>query len=180
MSDLFTPIIQQLDRLGFFNFFFPWLIAVAVMYAILKKSKILGESVIINGIVSLAVAFLILGFPVLSGISWGSAWSTFFAQSMIFILIFAIGFIMASLFYPDLPKMLIEQFTRRTTLWVMLGLGIALFITSGLVGTLWFGTTKPPEPGAPTVPSDVITILTGVILLVVILLIASSVARMAG
>jgi hypothetical protein len=180
MADLFTPIVEQLEKLGFFNFFFPWLVTLAIMYAILKKSKILGESVLINGIVALSIAFLVFAFPVLSGFSLSTPLSSLFTQTTSILLFFFVGFLLASLFYPNLTQFLIEQFTRRTTLYAMIALGIALFITSGLVGTFWSGVTKPPEPGKAALPPDITYLTVGIILFVVILLLAGSVARMGG
>ncbi|MEM5843910.1 MAG: hypothetical protein QXX07_02645 [Candidatus Aenigmatarchaeota archaeon] len=180
MADLFTPIIEQLDKLGFFNFFFPWLVTLAIMYAILQKSKILGESALINGVVALSIAFLVFAFPVLSGFSFALPLSTLFTQTTSILLFFFVGFLLASLFYPNLTQFLIQQFTRRTTLYAMVALGIALFITSGLVGTFWAQATKPPEPGKAALPSDVIYLTVGIILFVVVLIIAGSIARAGG
>ncbi|MCS7105952.1 MAG: hypothetical protein NZ942_01380 [Candidatus Aenigmarchaeota archaeon] len=180
MPDLFTPIIQQLEKLGFFNFFFPWLVTLAIMYAILQKSKILGESALINGIVALSIAFLVFAFPVLSGFSLSLPLSMLFTQTTSILLFFFVGFLLASLFYPNLTQFLLQQFTRRTTLYAMIALGIALFITSGLIGTFWSQAVKPPQPGQTALPQDVTYLTVGIILFVVILIIAGSVARMGG
>ncbi|MDI6798996.1 MAG: hypothetical protein QMD12_03345 [Candidatus Aenigmarchaeota archaeon] len=173
MPDIFAPLIQNLISFGFYNLLI-WMLALAIMYAILKKSKILGESPFINGVVALAIAFFIFAFPVLTGVSLTLPTAAFFTQTTVILLFFIVGFIMASLFYPDLPKFLIEQFTRRTTLWALVALGIGLFITSGLVGTFWFGIA--PTQGAGGVPTDIIIIVTGVILFIVVLMIAASIA----
>jgi len=177
MPDIFAPLIQNLLSFGFYNLFI-WMLTLAIMYAILKKSKILGESPFINGVVALAIAFFIFAFPVLTGVSLILPTVTFFTQTTVILLFFIVGFIMASLFYPDLPKFLIEQFVRRTTLWALVALGLALFITSGLVSTFWFGITAPTTQGAPVggVSPDIIIIVTGVVLFVVVLIIAASVA----
>ncbi|MEM7825389.1 MAG: hypothetical protein QW412_00840 [Candidatus Aenigmatarchaeota archaeon] len=180
MVDLFTQIVEQLDKLGFFNFFIPWLVTLAIMYAILQKSKVLGESTLINGVVALSIAFMVFAFPVLSGFSLATPLSLLFTQTTSILLFFFVGFLFASLFYPNLTQFLVQQFTRRTTLFAMIGLGIALFITSGLVGTFWSSASKPPEPGKAGLPQDVIYLTVGIILFVVVLMIASSLARTGG
>ncbi|MEM5882755.1 MAG: hypothetical protein QXQ77_00745 [Candidatus Aenigmatarchaeota archaeon] len=180
MADLFTPIVEQMDKLGFFNFFFPWLVTLAIMYAILKKSKILGESALINGVVAMSIAFLVFAFPVLSGFSLATPLSLLFTQTTSILLFFFVGFLLASLFYPNLTQFLIQQFTRRSALMAMIALGLALFITSGLIGILWSQATKPPQPGTPALPQDVIYLTVGIILFVVVLMMASYVARMGG
>ena len=180
MPDLFTPLIQNLINFGVYNLFI-WMLALAIMYAVLRKSKILGESPFVNGVVALIIAFFIFAFPVLTGTSLTLPAVTFFTQATVFMLVFLISFLLASFFYPDLPKLLITQFTRRTTLWALVALGITLFVTSGLVGTFWSGVTSPStegqEGGGTTVPTDVIIIIAGVMIFIVILIIAASVAR---
>lgn len=178
MADLFAPIIQQLQNLGFFGFFFPWIITLAIFYAILKKSKILGDSAVLNGAIALAIAFLVGGFSVMTGGSLGISFTNLFTQTTTMLLFLIVAFIAASMFYPDLPKMLAAQFTHRTTLWAMLALGVTLLLTSGLIGVFFNQLTSPSAPGATGIPTDVLIIAAGVILFVVILLIASSVGRM--
>jgi hypothetical protein len=84
---------------------------------------------------------------------------------------------MASLFYPDLPKVLAQQFTHRTTMYEMLALGIVLFLTSGLISAFMAPSSTPQKPGEARSPSDVITITVGLILFVVILIIGSAVGK---
>jgi Zn-dependent protease with chaperone function len=83
---------------------------------------------------------------------------------------------MASLFYPDMPKFLAEHFTHRSTLSVMIALGIALFIMSGLVSTLLATFTAPKLAGTGGVGAspDILIIGAGLIIFVVILIVAAS------
>lgn len=178
MVDPFTLVIQQLDQLGFYNFVFPFMITAALFYALFRKSKLLGESAVINAVVSLSIAFLILGYPVLAGISLGTQLATFFTQATVWILILVVGVVLASVFYPDISKMLLEQFTKRTTLYEMIAIAVALFVTSGLVIVFTQGLTARPEPGAPPgPPTDVILIASALIIFLVLLLIAASIFR---
>jgi hypothetical protein len=148
------------------------------MYGLLKKSKIFGDSPLINAVVSLSIAFMIFGFPVIAGISLATPLSTFFTQATVWILVLFVGFVFASLFYPDLTKMLLKAFTRRTTLGAMIVLGITLFIVSGLFNTVFIPPTKPTPSGVPAgTPVDVITIVAGVLIFVVLLTIAMAVVR---
>jgi hypothetical protein len=172
----FEIIINKMISLGFYDFLFPFIIASAIFYALLKKSKIFGESIVINAVISLSIALLIFGFPVIAGLSLASALSAFFTQATVWILILSIGFLLASLFYPDLAKMLLETFKRRTTLFMLLALGIALFVTSGLLSV--FTAPLTPKPGAPPGPPyDVILISTALIIFVILIAIAASLMR---
>src|SRR3989338_8364218 len=133
-QDIFEPIINKLLSLGILNAMLLFLFA-AIDYALLKKSKIFGESEILNGVVAFIIAFLIFIFPFITGVSLVNPISIFFTQSIVIIIFLMIGFIMASFFYPDMPKVLADQFTRRSTLYVMIGLGLILFIIILLVAT---------------------------------------------
>lgn len=184
MADPFTLVVEQMIKLGFYNFVFPFMITAALFYALFRKSKILGESVVINGVVALSIAFLIFGYPVIAGISLATPLATFFTQATVWILILVIGMVFASIFYPDLGKMLLDQFTKRTTLYQMLALAVALFITSGLVVTLIQGASGPPaKPGEvkpPAPPADVVLIASALIIFLVLLMIAASIFRGEG
>jgi cytochrome b subunit of formate dehydrogenase len=174
----FELIIKKMIDLGFYDFLFPFIIASAIFYALLKKSKVMGESVVINATLALSIALLIFGFPILAGLSLATPLSSFFTQATTWILIFFIAVLMASFFYPDITKVLLEQFTRRTALFVMIAIGIALFITSGLVTTFTFGLAGPPKPGAPpTPPLDVILIASSLIIFIVVILVAAALLR---
>ncbi|HLC39701.1 MAG TPA: hypothetical protein VJJ76_02360 [archaeon] len=179
-QDIFEPIINKLLSLGILNAMLLFLFA-AIAYALLKKSKIFGESEILNGVVAFIIAFLIFIFPFITGVSLVNPISIFFTQSIVIIIFLMIGFIMASFFYPDMPKVLADQFTRRSTLYVMIGLAIGLFITSGLVTTLLAAFSGPKIPKSETgPPSDVLIIGAGLILFIIILLVATSVGRGGG
>src|SRR3989338_4837910 len=179
-QDIFEPIINKLLSLGILNAMLLFLFA-AIAYALLKKSKIFGESEILNGVVAFIIAFLIFIFPFITGVSLVNPISIFFTQSIVIIIFLMIGFIMASFFYPDMPKVLADQFTRRSTLYVMIGLAIGLFITSGLVTTLLAAFSGPKIPKSETgPPSDVLIISAGPILFIIILIVATSVGRGGG
>jgi len=177
-QDIFQPIVSKLLGMGILNAMLLFLFA-AIIYAVLRKAKIFGDSEIINGVIAFIIAFFIFIFPFVTGVSLVNPLSIFFTQSMVIIIFLIVGFIAASFFYPDMPKMLGETFTRRSTLMVMIGLAIGIFVTSGLVTTLLAAFTSPKVgiggPGSP--PADVLIIGAGLILFIVVLLVASSLGR---
>jgi uncharacterized membrane protein YjfL (UPF0719 family) len=188
MADLFQPVIQKLIDLGFYNFFFPFLIAAALFFGLLKKSKLFGDSVVINAVVSLSLAFMIMGFPVI----WGQPGffalplSAFFAQGTVILLIFMLAFIGASFFYPDMTKWILEVFKHRTMLTIMIAVAFGLLFTSGLIQVLFIGISPPSSGGAGgqqtagKTPFDVIIIVAGIIIFVIMIIIAASVVRGTG
>lgn len=176
MPDIFAPIIQKLMDYGFGNFLI-FIVTLAIFYALIRKSKVFGESVAINGLVAFAASFMIFSFPVLMGFNLVTPLSTFWTQGFVFLLFIIFGVIAASIFYPDLPAMLMKEFTRRTTFWTMIALGVTLFVTSGLVEIFTSLQAKPSTSGLPKPPIDVVTIISGVIVFVVVLMIAASAAK---
>ena len=177
-ENVFALVINKLLATGFYDLLL-FVFSLALFYALLKKSKILGESNVVNGLIAFVGAFLVFGYPVLVGISLTLPLTAFFTQAIVWILIVVMGLILASLFYPDLPKMLAEQFTKRTTLYAMIAIGISILVTSTLVSTLWQGTGQAPTegPGIPSAPKDVTLIATGVIIFIVLILIGASTMR---
>ena len=180
MANAFEIVVQKMVDLGFYDYLFPFIITSALFYALFRKSKILGESNATNALVAISLAFMILGFPILVGFSFATPLSSFFTQATVWILIFFVGMIIASLFYPDLMKTLAEQFTKRTTLFEMIALAVALFVTSGLVQVFIVGTNPAvtgKQPVTPTAPTDVLLIVSALIIFGVLILIAASIFR---
>ncbi len=179
----FEALAQKLIELHFHDFLLPALITATILYGLLRKTKILGDSPVINGVLSLSIAFLIFIFPQITGIALGGPLASFFTQAMVWILIILVGILLASFFYPNLTKMLTELFTRRTTFYIMIALGIALFITSGLltamIGGVRLGARAPSnETAAPTTTHiDIIIMAVGLILFIILIMIASAIGR---
>jgi len=177
MSDVFALVISKLVGFGFFNLL-TFLLALALIYALLKQRKVFGDNPIINGIVAFSIAFFIFAYPVITGISLVLPITTFFSQAFVFILIFFIGFLIASFFYPDFTSILSQFFKSRNTLLAMIALSLTLFITSGLAGVIYSAALGPQ--GKPAAPPENILLIAGLIMAVVVLLIAGSIRREEG
>jgi hypothetical protein len=178
-SDIITPAFKWLFEIGFGNVFV-FILATAIFYAVFKKSKILGESDVISGSIAIVAAFLIsFWIPIYTGFSFVSSLSAFFAQATALLLFLTISFLMASFFYPDLMGMLTRLFESRHTLFVMMGLGIALLVTSTLVTSFW-SVFPPATAGSITPSTDILIIVAAVIVFIVVLAIAASVGSVGG
>jgi len=174
MSDVFALIVSKLVGLGFFNLL-TFLLALTLIYALLRQRKIFGESPLINGIIAFSIAFFIFAYPVISGVSLVVPITTFFSQAFVFLLIFFIGFLIASIFYPKFPEVLGTFFKSRNVLFSMIALSIALFVTSGLVGVIY--TTATSSQKQPASPPENVLLIAGLIIAFTILLIAGSMGR---
>ena len=173
MANFFELIAQKLVEFKFFDFFFPFILISALLYALLRKSKFLGdmkEGQTLAAIIALSVAFLVFGYPVLVGFSFGTQLSAFFTQLTIIALMFIMALVFASMFYPDFPKMLSEKFVSPSKVYWFIGIVIALFVTSGLVGILFQGSG---DTESPQTPREVILIIAGIIIFIIIIMIAA-------
>jgi hypothetical protein len=102
--------------------------------------------------------------------------SAFFTQATVVILFIAMGFIAASMFYPNMLDWLPQVFKHRTMLTMMIAVGFGLFITSGMLNVLLVGWNNPKDGGTST-PRDVLIVVAGIIIFVIVLIIATAVAR---
>ncbi len=64
-----TNIVGNLERLGFYDFVLPWLLFFAVILGVLNSSSVLGSDKKVNSIVAAVVAFFIVNFTPVGGIS---------------------------------------------------------------------------------------------------------------
>jgi len=179
MTNYFEVVAELMSKFGFYQYLFPFLIIAAVVFALLKKSKILGESVVVNGLVALCVSFIaVFGISISTGLNLASYWSAFFMQVSVFLIVFFVGLLLASLFYPNINEWLPKVFTSRSMMMIMVVIAIVIFISSGLIGVLTSGITGPPKPGTPTASRDVTILVVGIFLFVVFIIIAGSISRM--
>jgi hypothetical protein len=176
MATLLQETIMRLWDIGFFDIL-SFMLFSAIFYAILRKSKVLGESPLVNGVIALAAAFFLFVYPWMVGFSLTYHLVIFFAQATVWLLFIFVGILLASFFYPKLNEFLLTVFKRRSTLYAMLGIGISLLFTSGLIQILWVGVMEPLEGegrGVFEAPQNVIILMVGVIVFIVLLLIAAA------
>jgi uncharacterized membrane protein YjfL (UPF0719 family) len=172
MENVFEVVVSKMVEIGMYNLVI-FVLALTIFYAILKRSKVLGESPLINGVISFAVAFLVFGYPVIIGYSLVTPFVSMFTQTTVFIMVFLIAFLIASLFYPDMPKFLTESFKSRGMLMNAIAIGVGIAILSGAVSILW--NVPKGNEGLPAAPTEISIMAGAVIVLILILLVASSV-----
>jgi len=182
MADIFSNAISFLLEKGFFNLLL-WLFFSAIFYAILRRTKIFGESAVINGIVALTASFFIFAFPYITGLSYIYNFSLYFAQISLFALVLVFALLLASFFYPNLWEFIQKTFQHRTQIWVMFALAFILLITSNLIGILTLPLSGQSSSGSgkglpeSPVPQTVIIFLASIFIFLVLILIAASSVR---
>jgi hypothetical protein len=120
---IFGTMISNLNQMGFYDFVLPWLLIFAVVYAILKKSKVLDNEQA-DGIVSVVVAFFATAF---TGSSIGTFFTNLFGGGAIFLAAILIFLIFVGLFGFDM-KTITDQ---KEMLIIPAGIVILLFLSMG-------------------------------------------------
>jgi len=146
MADIFVPIINKLQEIGALNFLFPYILTTAIFYGLLRKSKIFGEpekNVAVNAVVSLVAAFMVLAYPIASGVSVEGLLPPFFMQALVVILMFMVSLMIVGMFLPpDLPAILQKELFKgnKVAAIVVVACLISLYILflSGL-GNVFLG-----------------------------------------
>ena len=174
MENVFELVVNRLLEVGFYDLLI-FVVALALFYGILKKTKLFEGVRLVNEILAFCIAFLIFGFPIILNYSLILPIATFFTHSFLWILIFFVGMLVASFFYPDLPKFLVEKFTSRSMLSIGIAIGLATAIISGLVAILW-ATPSQEVATQPKPPLQTTIVAAGVIIFVLLIIIAGSIA----
>jgi len=173
MVNPFQIITERLADLGIFSFFIPWIITAAVMWGLLKRSKIFDPT--INAILSIAISFFVWGYLANTAFEIGAPLSAFITQGFVLMLVFVFGLVGASMFYPDFSKTLTEAFKSSWIIWMFIGLFFGvIFFTSGLYQVLISG---PPGTG---VQADVNAMIIMLVALIIGILILVGVQRGVG
>ncbi|MCX6820832.1 MAG: hypothetical protein NT016_02700 [Candidatus Aenigmarchaeota archaeon] len=172
VANVFETVVSQLVDVGFYNVII-FVLALSIFYSVLKRVKIFGESNVVIGAISFSIAFLIFGYPVIIGYSLVTPFVAMFTQTTVFLMVFVIAFLIASFFYPDMPKFLAGSFTSRGFLMNALAMGIAVAIMSGAIAILW--QAPKGNAGSPSVPTDISIMAAVVIVMIIVLIIASAV-----
>lgn len=137
MINPFRLVAERLAEYGFFGFMLPWLITTAIFYGLLKKSGIF-PSEMINGILSISVAFFIWGYlisPV--AVELTTPLSTFFTQLSVIVVVFLFGLVGVSMFHPDLGETLANLVKGGGFIWVGVVVVVILLFMSGLSGLIF-------------------------------------------
>lgn len=170
MVSPFELTIKKLAELGFFSFFLPFLMTLAVFYGLLRRSQVFGkpeENIAVNAIVALVAAFMVWAYPILAGVDIATKLSTFLFQGTIAMLTVLVGLLIGSMVFPEgLGKALGEKFkgggfwAAVLVLAVLVGFGV--FLASGL-SDMFF----QPGVGLGALSQDILITVFVLILLIV-------------
>ncbi|MFH1105596.1 MAG: hypothetical protein V1731_00070 [Candidatus Aenigmatarchaeota archaeon] len=154
MADPFSVLIGNLARLGFYNFVFPWLFTMALIFGILLKVKLFEGQQALNGLLSIVIAFFLVNYTPI-----GFGLSEFFTRVLgMGVLILVVIFVI--MLFMGLVGLKGEDIFKAENL----GGGAAIALLLGLFGFLLFSF------GGFNIPSDIITIVVVMIMIIFVVL----------
>jgi len=156
----FQLLIQNMSRLGFFQFLFPFLLALAIVYGLLKwamKDRMPKSAV---GVISLIIAFFVMVYS-----SWNSMIVTFFAEMSGMWLVIATGIlfivILLALVGFDIETLAKGEKSKWILVLLIVFIGIVIFFGAG-------GAWLVNIPGW-TMASDFWTVLFFIVILAIVI-----------
>ncbi|MEK6938292.1 MAG: hypothetical protein AABX04_04580 [Nanoarchaeota archaeon] len=113
--------VLDLGLVNYFSNIYPVLIVWAIVFALLQKTKVIGQSMGINGIISVVIALMTLLSPTLVAIvNFMVPW---FAMLIIFIVLVMLAFMTFGAKEADIASIIKNQ----TFLWIMIGACLLIF-----------------------------------------------------
>jgi magnesium-transporting ATPase (P-type) len=142
MTSAIETLLINLEKMGFFAFL-PFLLTAAVFYGLLRRSKLFGDpekNVGVNATVSLVAAFMVWGYPIITGTSiqeYQQFFSSFFLKGTIATLTVIVGLLIVGMFLPEegITKTIGEKLGGKFGIGIIvLGLliGVGVLLSSGI------------------------------------------------
>ncbi len=173
MANIFQIAVERLVEVGFYNFLLPFILFTTLLYAVLTKTKVLGESPVIIGIISVSVGLMIFGLPVIAGVNIAAPLTAFLTQGAIIILVLVIALLVGSFFYPNIMEKMGEIFKPPGPFTWILWVVIAAAVAVGLFSIV--GDQLGKLPSAFNIPSD-LGALAGVLAVVFVIFLIVTIA----
>jgi len=138
MTNPFKLLVERMTETGIYDFLLPMLIFWSIMYGLLRKSKIFGESEAIYAVLTFAFSLFIWGYAAtLPEATIAKPMSIFTAQFFVVALMFLFAFLGASIAYPDFVDALNNAFKgSNTMIWIFITIGVIIFFVSGMANIL--------------------------------------------
>lgn len=132
MTSFLQNVIIRLNQLGFFAFL-PFVLTAAIIYGLLRRSKIFGEpekNTAVNATVALVSAFMVWAYPILTGTSvedYQRMYSEFFYRGTMASLFLIFGIAMISVFSETLGIKI--EFSKQNKMFIGIVVSIFLFLS---------------------------------------------------
>ena len=120
--DPFSLLVANLNALGFFGFLLPWIFVFVVVYGLLTKAKFFENPKII-GVLSLVVAFFVIGF--------GGPWlANFFVNLFGYAAVIIAGILVIILFVTMSGGNISKLFDNKAVAILLAAVGLVIFFVA--------------------------------------------------
>lgn len=133
MANPFQILVGNLNSIGFFDFLLPWIFTFAVFWGLLTKTKVLGDNLRVNGVVSLVAAFFVIGFG-------GPALGAFFTSIFGLAIVIIAGLLVAVLFL-GMGNISLDKITDPKILGAIIA-AIAIIVFFTAAGSIGIGVSS--------------------------------------
>ena len=115
----------QIGLLNYFSIIFPALLIFFVVFAILQKTKVLGENITVNAIVGIAIAFIVILFrDIVTVINFMIPW---FVIIFIFLILLLVVLKIMGATDATIAEMLANN---KSVQWILVGIGVIILIAA--------------------------------------------------
>ena len=131
----FEVLVSNLNAMGFFGFILPWVFIFCISFGLLAKTKVLGDDTRVAAVVSIVLAFFVVGF--------GGLWLANFFVNVFGIAAAVLAGILVLMLFVGMAGIPIDQLTKnKAVLAVLIGIAVLVFaVAAGAFTTMVNPTT---------------------------------------
>lgn len=154
-------LIGNMNTIGFYDFFLPFVLFVAIVFGLLQKNKVFGDKDTkgIDGVVAMSVAFFVINYTAI-----GLYFSTLFAIGATIIGAILVGIIILGMVGIDLGGFLNDKEGKKMKLPIIAGAGVVVIILFLFASGLYEKLTD----FMPTIGEDTIVTIVGLLFFIVV------------
>lgn len=116
----FELLVMNMNAMGFFGFLLPFIFVFAVVFGLLLKSNFLGDNKNIMGVLSLIIAFFVVGYG-------GPVMATFFTNLLGMAAIILAGILVIALLLTMTGGDITKLMSGKAAMVVVAGIGLIVF-----------------------------------------------------
>ncbi|MBW6462458.1 MAG: hypothetical protein K0B07_05435 [DPANN group archaeon] len=166
-------LIGNMNTIGFYDFFLPFILFVAIIFGLLQKNKVFGETDTkgIDGVVAMSVSFFVINYTAI-----GLYFSTLFAIGATIIGAILVGVIILGMVGIDIGGLLDEENNKKMRLPIVAATGVVVIIlflfASGLYEKL--------SDFIPPIGEDTIVTIVAVLFFIVVFMMITGTGKKNG
>ncbi|NOQ56017.1 MAG: hypothetical protein GQ477_04400 [Nanohaloarchaea archaeon] len=154
-------LIGNMNTMGFYDFFLPFILFVAIVFGLLQKNKVFGdkETKSIDSVVSMSVSFFIINYTAI-----GLYFTTLFAIGATIIGALLVGVIILGMVGIDLGGLLGENENKKMRIPIVAGAGVVVIILFLYASGLY----EKISDYIPSIGEDTIVTIVGILFFIAV------------